>query len=380
MAASGLPPSTTAEAGQKLIDPYAGADEHIDYNIFLTDAFNDRAQLVSSAPTKGLGAAPMIDGMVNDDSYRQSRHLLLNTSPKDSSRSTARGEANLRENSLARQLSEKADRPATIRLIRRRRPEEMAGSGGELRMPWENLIPPNTKFFLEQVNESREEKVQVIDTFGEWVAFFFGRKPEVYSYSGTLLNAQNHDWKNEFQFNYDHYLRGSQAVKHRATMVLQYDDVMVEGYMMNCSISQSAAADKAVPFQFTLLVINRSSLNPLSALAQRFQRTDPTALENELFQTMANSLKATNDPEGTQNAETFLLLREYFSGNYIPPAGNISLVKEELPESSASVEPGVVAGVVSGVRERGRFTPTSSSALFAAQVALGTEGEVPGSF
>ena len=352
-----LPSSTSKNEQRDLVDGNGpvGGERIIDYNIFLTDAFNDRSTALTKGVVEGNGVPATIDGFSNDDSYRQSRHLLLKSSP--SSRGTVRGEANLRENSLARQLSEKTDQPATIRLIRRRKPEELEDiPAGETRMPWVNLIPPNTKFFLEQVNEAREEKVQVIDTFGEWVAFFFGRKPEIYSYSGTLLNAKNHDWKNEFQFNYDNYLRGSQAVKQRATMVLQYDDVIVEGYMLNCAISQSSLADKSVPFQFTLLVINRSSINPLQALALRFQRQDATELEKQIFNSMSESLAATEAEGGVERAETFLLMREYFSGNWLPPAGKVTSRPNAKLEPAASVQPGSTSGETNVPRTPVPFT------------------------
>lgn len=362
---------------EALLEPRGpvGAERIIDYNIFLTDAFNNRATDVALGLHSGLGVSNAVEGS-NDDYYRSSRHLLLNSDPV--SRASVLGEENLRENSLARQLAEKRDQPATIRLIRRRRPEELAKiPAGELRMPWVNLIPPNTKFFLEQVNEAREEKVQVIDTFGEWVAFFFGRKPEVYSYSGTLLNAKNHDWKNEFQFNYDHYLRGSQAVKHRATMILQYDDVMVEGYMMNCAISQSAMADKSVPFQFTLLVINRSSLNPIRSLALRFQRTDAAELEKQLFQSMSSSLQSLSTVGGEDAAETFLLMREYFSGNYIPPAGKVTVRDGTKVEAAESVQPGTVGGTTNIKRPRSPFSSDTSDAVDQSEVVITPLGSIP---
>lgn len=220
-----------------------GGERLLKYNIFLTDAFSGGAAFRDSFFQAPGTPIPIID---NDDSYRRSRHLLTNGGADGSNQVSL---DNIREHSLARQLQSKSDnQPATIRLIRRLKPEELAQQkSSERGLPWVNLIPPNTKFFLEQVQENREEKVQVIDTFGEWIAFFFGRKPEVYSFAGTLLNSKNHDWKNEFQMNYDLFLRGSQAVRYKATVFIHYDDVMVEGFILNSSIQMTAIADKAVP-------------------------------------------------------------------------------------------------------------------------------------
>jgi len=366
-----LPPATSQseQVAQLAGSGPLGNERIIEYGTFTTDAFADyRTREVGSSDAQldGTGGPNKIDGFDNDDSYRRSRHLLRGASE----RARLLNEENLRENSLARQLSQKRDQPATIRLIRRRKMDELADlPAGEQRVPWVNLIPPNTKFFLEQVSESREEKVQVIDTFGEWVAFFFGRKPEVYSYSGTLLNAKNHDWKNEFQDNYDNYLRGSQAVKHRATMILQYDDVMVEGYMMNCSISQNAMADKSVPFQFTLLVINRSSMNPRATTGMRLQRSGGSALEFAMFDTLQASLDLTQDGK-TDELETFLLMREYFSGNYVPAAGIAEAIGAGV-KAGASTQPGATSGTTNAKRSPSAFEPAASAALDNTSVQLG---------
>lgn len=316
-----------------------GGERMLEYNIFLTDGFSLRSygtlQFID-AP----GPPDQIDGFQNDDSYRRSRHLLTTRVAGSQA-----AESNLRENSLARQLQEKRDQPATIRLIRRLRPEELAAlDPTEPRVPWINLIPPNTKFFLETVQENREEKVQVIDTFGEWIAFFFGRKPEVYTYGGTLLNAQNHDWKNEFQENYEHFLRGSQAIQNQATMVLQYDDVLVEGYMLNCTTSMTGAVDKAVPFQFNLLILSRSPMNPRAIIGMRALRSGGTNAEQALFNNMQEALDLTKEGR-VDELETFLLMREYFSGNYVPGAGTaLNRPNAGNIEAPVSTKPGVPSG------------------------------------
>jgi hypothetical protein len=349
--------------------PLAG-ERLIQYDIFLSDAFG-------SGPVVGSffddDAIPdQIDGFANDDAYRKSRHYVLcqgSTNPNISNL--------LRESSLARQLMDKPDQPATIRLIRRIRPDEALNrdpTQGGRQLPWVNVIPPNTKFFLENVVENREEKVQVVDTFGEWIAFFFGRRPEVYTYSGTLLNAKNHDWKNEFQLNYEYFLRGSQAVKYRATVFLQYDDVIVEGFLLNCSIQQNAQSHNGVPFSFSLLVINRSSLNPRNLLAVRFARSDASDAEQQLFENMQQALDLLSGSSAEQaqkrdQLDTFVLMREFFAGNYLPPAGvSTSFSGTGRMQGQNATAPGVVGGTVRQPEVLNPYQPAFMSRLDAGQL------------
>lgn len=354
-----------------------GGERVIKYNVFLTDAFGGRIQAeYLDVP----GPPGQIDGINNDDSYRASRHYINRTSitykasaDKDGDISVTSAvdgieSAALRESSLARQIQDKGDRSATIRLIRRLRAEELVkrSRAGDV-TPWDNLIPPNTKFFLESVQENREEKVQIIDTFGEWVAFFFGRRPEVYSYSGTLLNAKNHDWKNEFQENYEYFLRGSQAAKNQATIMLQYDDVLVEGYMLNCSIAMRSENDKAVPFQFNMLVMNRSPISPRSILGLRALRSTLMPLEFNLFANMQQALDLTRSSV-PDDYETFVLMREYFSGKYVPGAGILSSRPETgKVEASVSTQPGETSGTSESstylTPQPSGFSPTISNKI-----------------
>lgn len=334
----------------------------VEYNIFLCDGFGSGPPAASFSESS---AAPnQID---DDDSYRRSRHYVLRQA------SSASGNQDLlRENSLARQLMEKANRPATIRLIRRIKPNEMLNrdpTQGGRQLPFVNVIPPNTKFFLESVTENREEKVQVIDSFGEWTALFFGGRPEVYTYSGTLLNARNHDWANEFSENYDNFLRGTQAVRYQATIFLQYDNMLVQGYMLNSTFQRNALTDKGVPFSFSLLVIARSPLNPRNLANLRTARSGSTDAEQQLYQNMQESLDLLSGSPADQadkrdQMDTFLLMREFFAGNYIPPAGvGTSFDATGTLQGQNAAAPGVIGGTTQQSDVLNPYAPTYTSRL-----------------
>lgn len=339
----------------------------VEYNIFVSDGFG-------SGPAAGSfsdsAAAP--DQVAADDSYRRSRHYVLRQA------SSASGNQDLlRESSLARQLMETADRPATIRLIRRIKPDESPNrdpTQGGRQLPFVNVIPPNTKFFLESVTENREEKVQVVDTFGEWTALFFGRRPEVYTYSGTLLNARNHDWANEFAENYDAFLRGSQAVRYRATIFLQYDSVLVQGYMLSSTFQRNAITDKGVPFSFSLLVVNRSPLNPRNLANLRTARSGATDAEQQLYANMQESLDLlsgtpADQAEKRDQMDTFLLMREFFAGNYIPPAGvGTSYEATGTLQGQNAAAPGVIGGTTQQSEVLNPYAPTYTSKLDVTQL------------
>lgn len=207
----------------------------------------------------------------NDDYYRRSR---------------ARFDADAKREvwSLARQLETKQDQEATIRVMTQSKSQKSGeattkkGAG-----PLLNVIPPYTKFFLENVTESYAEKAQVVETFGDFIAFFFGRRPEMFSFSGRLLNVKNHDWKNDFVEMYDNFLRGTKAVENDSIVFIQYDDVMVQGFLMNCRLDYHSVANNECPFAFSTLITKRAPIYQLQRLLARAKRSRFSAAEQQLL-------------------------------------------------------------------------------------------------
>lgn len=125
----------------------------------------------------------------------------------------------------------------------------------------QDLIPPFTKFLLENVQESHSERSQVVETFGTFYAFFFGERPPVYNFSGTLVNSRSINWLSDFMFYYENFLRGTRCVENNASLVLTYGGRQIEGFLLNVSSNTQAINDKGVAFSFQVLVIDRKILS-----------------------------------------------------------------------------------------------------------------------
>ena len=109
-------------------------------------------------------------------------------------------------------------------------------------------------FIISNITESRSEKAQVIENFGEPYIFFFGERPRMLQVSGTLLNTVDFNWKDEFWRNYEKYLRGTRLVEMNARVYLYYEEQLVEGYLFGASATQDAQQPYHVPFNFTMFV------------------------------------------------------------------------------------------------------------------------------
>jgi hypothetical protein len=110
-----------------------------------------------------------------------------------------------------------------------------------------------SNFIVQNITEQRAEKQQIIETFGEDYIFFFGERPRFIDVAGILINTADFDWKNEFWHNYENYLRGTKLVENNARLYLYFDDVVVEGYLLQATTSQQATMPYHLPFNFRMV-------------------------------------------------------------------------------------------------------------------------------
>jgi len=145
--------------------------------------------------------------------------------------------------------------------------------------PGETILPKSdhyTDFMVTSVTEQRAEKVQIVETFGEDYFYSTGQRPQVISVVGHLCNSQDFPWRAQFWENYNRYFRGSKLLETQSRSYFGWDDILVEGYVISASASESADNQNIVHFNFNYLVTDYISLAELRFkwLQSSYKRTD----------------------------------------------------------------------------------------------------------
>ena len=156
----------------------------------------------------------------------------------------------------------------------------IAGKGYSLRY---------SNFLLQQVVEDRQEKFQIMETFGVPFIFFFGQRPRVYQMSGILLNSLDFQWRAEFWANYDSTIRGTKLVERHARAVLSWDDIMIEGYILQARGVENTAQPYHINLDFQFFVTNYQSLASIGDTA--FPRPTSVAIDTTLWKQTKLSLE-----------------------------------------------------------------------------------------
>jgi LysM repeat protein len=161
---------------------------------------------------------------------------------------------------LPRVLGEEADKTASIS-ISTQISGALQGSVDSDSLPTGDIIDSYSRFLLESVREAQLEKYQIVETFTAFYTFFYGKRPSIYSFSGTLLNDSNHKWTNDFMFFYENFFRGTRAVEMNSQALIAYDGRLVSGFILDINIMQNATLNKGAQFSMNVLITDHATLS-----------------------------------------------------------------------------------------------------------------------
>lgn len=104
-------------------------------------------------------------------------------------------------------------------------------------------------FLLTDVQCSMNEKVQIMEVFGDnFVSYFFGKSPTTFTIGGILIDDVDNEWFPNFLEVYDKFLRGTQLARKSVLLELSLPNVVVIGAITSFSYNQNANRDTDIPF------------------------------------------------------------------------------------------------------------------------------------
>lgn len=151
------------------------------------------------------------------------------------------------------------------------------------------------EFFLTDVQCSMNEKVQVMELFGDnHVAYYFGKSPTTFQLSGLIFDSIDNDWFSRFLTIYENFLRGSKMAKNYALLEIMLPNMKIIGSVTMLNYAQNSSRDTDI--NFTMSVLAKSvELIPLSipeiTAASLLNTVDWPAAVGNLPRTALNSLK-----------------------------------------------------------------------------------------
>ena len=127
------------------------------------------------------------------------------------------------------------------------------------------------RFYLTGVQEAREEKTQIIETFGVPSFNFFGEKTRIYNFSGQMLegkaqtytkNKYKHKylWASSFLDLYEKHLRGTKLAENGYEAILTFKNTRLYGFILNVNMIQNASNPLTSQFSFSMIVRKQENI------------------------------------------------------------------------------------------------------------------------
>ena len=203
-----------------------------------------------------------------------------------------------------------------------------AGSGTSSSSNSANRAPMATtftysNFIIQSIQDNRQEKSQILETFGDPFIFFFGERPRILNVSGLLMNTRDFNWRTEFWYNYENYLRGTKLVELNARIYLFWDDVLVEGYMLGAQAQDAADMPYHIPFSFSLFVTSHTYLGSIGDDAYPITTAVSLPMDKLTAKGKENVLKAMNELKG----------QDPYVNDYI---SNVEVTRQALEQAEAA--------------------------------------------
>lgn len=195
--------------------------------------------------------------------------ISVTTSPFEDVFADASSESRTRQNVRRplRGIEVKRDTYATIKVIDALgRPIPLIDSSSAVDVDGIGQSIEYSNFILQAVQEQRVEKQQIVETFGEDYIFFFGERPRIYTFNAILMNTRNFNWKSEWWKNYEDTLRGTKLLERNARLYLYFDDVVIEGYMLQAQASATVDDPYKLPLTFQVFCTNYSIIGDVGSI------------------------------------------------------------------------------------------------------------------
>lgn len=108
---------------------------------------------------------------------------------------------------------------------------------------------------IQAVQEDNTVMTKVHQNFsGEWNAFFFGMKPQFYSFSGVIADLQDFPYYQEFSLAFERYLSGRSSTEKRLKTKLIYDNKIVTGFLLGFQTFHDAQSEMIKRFTLSALI------------------------------------------------------------------------------------------------------------------------------
>jgi hypothetical protein len=168
-------------------------------------------------------------------------------------------------------------------------------------------------FLLHTADHAYQEKMQLCEVLSDnYVAFFFGQAPPIFSYTGTVMNTWEDNWLVNLYRVFQYLARGTKLAARGLDLQLTYDSFTFFGAMTSLNWRLVSGQESYVNFSFNFLVKKANIVLTNTNVPYDLRRGDRELAEQQAAEAEAAAAAAEaalqdghNGVGGTGQAESY---------------------------------------------------------------------------
>jgi hypothetical protein len=117
----------------------------------------------------------------------------------------------------------------------------------------DNIVNPIRNFFLQSIQGRFADRAQIMETYGGLDITVMGQKAVQLNISAILYNTESHNWRDQWIWYWDNYLRATQVAKRKAQTILTSDNLIARGVFLSYDFQETGDQQNSVGVSISMI-------------------------------------------------------------------------------------------------------------------------------
>jgi hypothetical protein len=117
----------------------------------------------------------------------------------------------------------------------------------------EDAIDPLRNFFVTGLQGGYSERYQLLEMYDGFDLTLLGERPITLQITLVVYNTSNLNWRDQWIYTWNNYIRATKVVERKERTLLVSDNLILEGFFLSYSFSESGSSDSGIPINLTMV-------------------------------------------------------------------------------------------------------------------------------
>lgn len=170
----------------------------------------------------------------------------------------------------------------------------------------EDIVQPIRNFFLQSIQGRIAERAQIMETYDGLDVIFLGKKAIQLNMSAVLYNTENLNWRDQWMWYWDNYLRGTKVAQRKAQEIITTDNLLINGVFLSYDFQETGEQQNSIGISISMICPQDGIIPVKMQKGATYKVTkNLTGVAKEVLKSLENGDTNKYFANGTGDAPTF---------------------------------------------------------------------------